>query len=111
MTAYRPRTPAGTYRYGNDPAKIDAYRAFWKRETVERPIVGFSKVGWFPVEYFGACDSWNVGDLLHAEMIDPNEWLDDQERLIEEGEVFDDDILRGVCPTQVALPIFLPASR
>ena len=33
--------------FGNDPAKIDRYRAFWKRSDVNRPIVGFSMIGWF----------------------------------------------------------------
>jgi hypothetical protein len=110
MTSDDSHTSDDRREFGNDPKKIEAYQDFWKREPVKRPIIGFSKVGWFPVEYFGACKSWNVDDLLQADMIDPGEWLDDQERLIEEGDVFDDDILRGVCPTQVALPVFLPAT-
>jgi len=42
-------------------------------------------------------------------MLDPNEWLDDYERLLEEGEQIDDDMLRGACPIQVAFPCFIPA--
>jgi hypothetical protein len=98
------------YRFGNDPSKIEGYRAFWNRDDVKRPLVGFSFVGWFPLEYFSACKSWRVNDHITPEMIDPESWLDDQERLLEEGEAIDDDILRGACPSQVAFPCFLPAS-
>ena len=98
------------YSFGNDPAKIEGYKSFWNREDVKRPLVGFSFVGWFPLEYFSACKSWRVNDYITPEMIDPEFWLDDQERLLEEGEDIEDDILRGACPSQVAFPCFLPAS-
>jgi hypothetical protein len=42
-------------------------------------------------------------------MIDPAEWLDDQERLLDEGNQIEDDLIRGACPSQVAFPVFLPA--
>ncbi len=98
------------YAFGNDPAKIEGYKAFWNLDDVKRPLVGFSYVGWFPVEYFKACRSWRVNEHITPEMMDPQEWLDDQERLLLEGEEIDDDILRGACPSQVAFPCFLPAS-
>lgn len=101
---------ATKHPFGNDPAKIAGYKAFWNREDVKRPLVGFSFVGWFPLEYFSACKSWQVNDYITPEMIDPDSWLDDQERLLEEGERIEDDILRGACPSQVAFPCFLPAS-
>jgi len=101
---------AKKYPFGNDPAKIEGYKAFWNREDVKRPLVGFSFVGWFPLEYFAACKSWHVNDYITPEMIDPESWLDDQERLLEEGDDIEDDILRGACPSQVAFPCFLPAS-
>ena len=34
--------------------------------------------------------------------------MDDHVRLAREGEVIDDDMIRGACPTQVTVP-FLPA--
>jgi len=101
---------ATKHPFGNDPAKIDGYKAFWNREEMKRPLVGFSFVGWFPLEYFSACKSWRVNDYITPEMIDPDSWLDDHERLLEEGEKIEDDILRGACPSQVAVPCFLPAS-
>jgi hypothetical protein len=99
---------ASTHPFGNDPAKIERYKAFWNRDDVDRPLVGFSYVGWYPLEYFSACKAWNVNEHVTPEMLRPEEWLDDYERLLREGEDVDDDVLRGACPVQVALPCFLP---
>jgi hypothetical protein len=41
--------------FGNDPAKIDKYLSFWNCDDVARPLVGFSLVGWFPMEEFAIC--------------------------------------------------------
>ena len=100
--------PSG-YAFGNDPAKIERYRAFWNREPTDRPLVGFSLVGWYPLKYFSACKSWKVNDYVTPEMLKPEEWLDDYEKLLAEGEGAEDDMLRGACPIQVALPCFIPA--
>lgn len=97
------------YPFGNDPAKIDRYVRFWNRDTVDRPLLGFSFVGWYPLEYFTVCKSWQVGDEISPDMIRPEEWMDDYEGLLREGEAVDDDMLRGACPIQVAVPCFLPA--
>jgi len=99
-----------TYPFGNDPAKVERYKAFWNREDVDRPLVGFSFVGWYPLEYFSACESWNVGDTITPEMLKPEEWLEDYEQLLKEGEEVEDDMLRGACPIQVAFPCFIPAN-
>ncbi len=100
---------ASSYPFGNDPAKIDRYRAFWKRAEADRPLIGFSFVGWYPLEYFSACRSWKVNDYVTPEMLNPDQWLEDYERLLGEGEDLEDDMLRGACPIQVAFPCFIPA--
>ena len=94
--------------FGNDPAKIEKYLAFWNREDVKRPLVGFSLIGWFPLEEFAICQNWGSSGYLTPDMVDPRDFMDDHERLVGEGEVIDDDMIRGACPTQVAVP-FLPA--
>lgn len=94
--------------FGNDPAKIGGYKAFWNREPVKRPLVGFSLLGWFPFEEFAACRSWGPAEYLTAEMIRPEAFLDDHLRLLREGEILEDDVIRGACPGQVAIP-WLPA--
>jgi len=93
--------------YGNDPAKIERYKAFWSRADVKRPLVGFTFVGWFPLGEFSACNSWQSSKYLTPEIIDPADFLEDHVRMLLEGEKIDDDLLRGAGPTAVAVP-FLP---
>jgi hypothetical protein len=100
---------ASSHPFGNHPEKIDRYRAFWSREATDRPLVGFSYVGWYPLEYFSACKAWKVDDHITPEMLEPAQWLDDYESLLAEGEEVEDDMIRGGCPIQVAFPCFLPA--
>jgi len=100
---------ASPHPFGNDPAKIERYKAFWNRAPVDRPLVGFSFVGWYPLEYFSVAKQWKVDDHITPDMIEPQAWLDDYEGLLREGEDADDDMLRGACPIQVAFPCFIPA--
>jgi hypothetical protein len=93
--------------YGNDPVKIERYKAFWSRADVNRPLVGFSFVGWFPLGEFAAAQAWSSSSYLTPEMIVPEAFMEDHLRMLREGEVVDDDLLRGAGPTQVAVP-FLP---
>ena len=94
--------------FGNDPAKIEKYLSFWNRDDVPRPLVGFSLVGWFPMEEFAICQSWESSEYLTPDMVNPSDFIEDHVRLVREGEVIDDDMIRGACPTQVSVP-FLPA--
>jgi hypothetical protein len=91
---------ASMYAFGNDPAKVAGYRAFWNRAPVKRPLVGFSIKSWFPLQEFAASAAWQTCDVLTPEMVEPEAFLDDQERLLREGEVIQDDILRGASPSQ-----------
>jgi hypothetical protein len=94
--------------FGNDPAKIARYRAFWNRDEVRRPLVGFSFIGWFPLREFAACRSWGPASHLTPDMIDVDAFVHDHVRMLREGELLDDDCIRGACPAQVAVP-WLPA--
>jgi hypothetical protein len=88
------------YELGNSPEKIDGYRKFWSRADVKRPLVGFSFKSWFPLDEFRSSAAWPKDTSLTPEMIHPEEFLEDQERLLKEGEWMDDDILRGASPSQ-----------
>ena len=88
------------YPFGNDPAKIEGYRAFWNQTPVKRPLIGFSIKSWFPLQEFSASAAWQNQEILTPEMIEPAAFLEDQERLLREGEILEDDILRGACPSQ-----------
>jgi hypothetical protein len=95
--------------FGNDPAKIERYRAFWNRADVSRPLVGFTCVGWFPFDEFAACRSLPPDSRLSPGQVNPQAFLDDHLRMLREGEVMDDDLIRGACPGQAAFP-WLPAA-
>jgi len=86
--------------FGNDPTKVARYQAFWKRAETDRPLVGFSFKSWFPLDEYAASAAWQSVDYLTPEMVEPRAFMDDQERLLREGEVLDDDILRGASPSQ-----------
>lgn len=86
--------------FGNDPAKIAGYRAFWDRAPAKRPLVGFSIKSWFPLLEFSASAAWQDRDVLTPDMVEPEAFLEEQERLLREGEVMEDDILRGASPSQ-----------
>jgi hypothetical protein len=63
-------------------------------------LVGFSIKSWFPLQEFAASAAWQSFDVLTPDMVEPEAFLDDQERLLAEGEVIGDDILRGASPSQ-----------
>ena len=88
------------YPFGNDPAKIAGYRRFWARESVERPLIGFTLKAWFPMYEFAASRAWLEFDYLTPDMIHPEDFIEDQEKMLGEGEVIEDDILRGAGPCE-----------
>lgn len=88
------------YEFGNDPAKRERYLKFWKRESVTRPLVGFSTLGWFPLDEFKVSASWPKDTELTPDMVNPDDFLDEWENHIREGEFMDDDLIRGVSPLQ-----------
>ncbi len=92
------------FAWGNDPAKLARYRAFWDRAFVERPLVGFTLAGWFPLQEFAACRPWQSKKYLASAMIVPEDFLEDHLRLLGEGDVANDDLIRGACPAQLAFP-------
>jgi hypothetical protein len=89
-----------SHPFGNDPVKIERYKGFWNREAATRPLIGFSIKSWFPLEEFAASRAWKSHDILTPEMVDPEAFMADQERLLQEGEAMDDDLLRGASPSQ-----------
>lgn len=97
------------HEFGNDPSKLERYRAFWSRSDVRRPLVGFTCVGWFPFGEFAACRKLAPDSMLEADQIEPEAFVEDHLRMLREGEVMDDDLIRGACPGQVAIP-WLPAA-
>jgi hypothetical protein len=96
-----------TSAFGNDSSKIERYLTFWDRSETTRPLVGFTRVGWFPLQEFRASQAWVHYRYLEPHMIDIQAVLDDHVEMVREGETIDDDLIRGASPMQVAVP-FLP---
>lgn len=94
--------------FGNHPAKLDRYLRFWTRADTPRPLTGFTLIGWFPMNDFAAARRWPQDGFLTPEMIDVPSMVADHLRLLEEGDRMDDDLIRGACPGNVAIP-WLPA--
>ena len=90
--------------FGNDPSKMERYRSFWNRDEVQRPLVGFTFRGWFPLEEYAASRAWQSAYFLTPEMVVPEEFMEDEERLLREGEIIDDDITRGTSPASAVVP-------
>ena len=90
--------------FGNAPSKTARYKAFWNLEDTMRPLVGFSFASWFPLAEFRACNEWQSAAYLEPGMIDVESFLEDHLRQLKEGELVDDDLIRGACPAQLAFP-------
>jgi hypothetical protein len=86
--------------FGNDPAKVERYRAFWNRTPVDRPLVAFTFKTWFPMREYATSLGWeNEGiEYLTPDMVDAQSFAADEERILAEGERTGDDIFRGAAP-------------
>ena len=89
--------------FGNDPAKIERYKAFWARTPVERPLVGFTFKTWFPMREYKTSLAWEEEGIEHLtpQMVDPAAFAGEEERILSEGERTGDDIFRGAAPSHV----------
>ena len=86
--------------FGNEKGKLEGYKKFWARASVKRPLVGFTFKSWLPVNEYRNTRALEYGTILAPEMIVPEDFFQDQEVLLWEGDFMDDDIIRGACPHQ-----------
>jgi hypothetical protein len=84
--------------FGNDPAKIEGYNRFWNRNPVDRPLVGFTLRNLFVLWESTAAQKWKINDFITPDMITSDEFLDDLEKVLSEGEMMQDDIIRCAVP-------------
>jgi hypothetical protein len=82
----------------NIEAKIRRARAFWNREAVDRPMIGFSLGGWFPLRSYSAMERLRGVGRLQPEMVRPEELFADYDRLIGNFDRVKDDVVRAVAP-------------
>ena len=90
--------------FGNDVKKIEKYKAFWDREEMERPLIGFTFRGFFPLEEYTITRSWKLDTILTPDMIKPEDFMDEEIKILKEGEILNDDIIRGDSPAAAVIP-------
>ena len=83
---------------GDLEEKIKRYKAFWNREIVERPLIGFSLGGWFPLKNYSALENLRGITPLKPDMICPKDFFADYDRLISQFDLVKDDIIRAIAP-------------
>lgn len=78
--------------------KTDRYSAFWSNEPVERPVMGFSLGGWFPLQSYSVMERFKGLKGLAADRIVPEEFFKDYDRLVAQWDEVEDDLIRAVAP-------------
>lgn len=77
--------------------KLKRYSAFWAGAQVERPLIGFSLGGWFPLHGYLAMEKFR-GSELTVERFHPEDLLPDYDRLVAQWDEVKDDLIRAVAP-------------
>jgi len=78
--------------------KIKKYLAFWNNDPVERPIVGFSLGGWFIFQSYSAIQEYRKAERLTPEMLSPERYFNDYDRIVAPFEEIEDDVIHSVAP-------------
>lgn len=78
--------------------KIRKYRAFWANAPVERPLIGFSLGGWFPLQSYTALGRFRGRKGIAADELRPEDYLADYDRLVASWDGVEDDSIRAVAP-------------
>lgn len=78
--------------------KVNRYRSFWGLSEVSRPLIGFSLGGWFPLQSYRRMDKFLGRPDLRADELNPEDFLDDYERLVASWQGIEDDAIRTVAP-------------
>ena len=78
--------------------KLDRYRRFWSRSPVERPLIGFSVGGWFPLHSYQAMQKLRGKPRLDPADVRPEEFLADYEGVAALWKGVEDDMIRGLAP-------------
>ena len=73
---------AHAVRSSSIEAKLDRYTRFWNRAPIERPLIGFSVGGWFPLQSYRAMQKLRGKPGLAPEDFRPDEFLPDCEGVV-----------------------------
>lgn len=78
--------------------KLTKYKAFWANSPVDRPLIGFSLGGWFPLQSYSTMQRFRGEGALTPDKLDPEEFFPDYDRIVSQWDTVEDDILRAVAP-------------
>ena len=79
-------------------AKLQRYRAFWEGAPAERPLIGFSVGGWFPLQTYPSVQKLRASANLSVQALDPEMFFNDYDRIVTSFEKVRDDVIRAVAP-------------
>lgn len=82
----------------NFEEKIERYLAFWNNTPVERPMVGFSLGGWFSFQSYSAIQEYRGQANLTPDLLSPEKYFDDYDRIVAPFREIDDDVIHSVAP-------------
>ncbi len=78
--------------------KLQRYRAFWMNAPMERPLIGFSLGGWFPLQSYQAMTRFRGRKEIEVDELRPEDFLADYDRIAALWDEMDDDLIRAVAP-------------
>ena len=78
--------------------KIKRYLAFWNNSPMERPMVGFSLGGWFSFQSYSAIQKHRGQANLSPDMLSPEKYFDDYDRIVAPWPEIEDDVIHSVAP-------------
>lgn len=92
------------YMFGNHRGKVSNYKAFWNRKNMKRPLVGFTFRSFLPLYEYEVARKWQPNKYLTPDMIKPEEFMKDEVNILTEGEIINDDIIRGDGAAAAVMP-------
>lgn len=78
--------------------KIQGYESYWKREAVDRPLLGFDISGFDFFKRFRVFRGDDAPERFTPESLNPGDFLDDYERFYQDSAQVKDDFIKGVSP-------------
>jgi hypothetical protein len=78
--------------------KLKRFRDFWKGAPMDRPLIGFSIGGWFPLQNYSVMQNLRNQEKITPDQLDPEAFFRDYDRIVTTFEKVEDDVIRAVAP-------------
>ena len=78
--------------------KTERYHRFWDRSPVDRPLIGFSVGGWFPLQSYRTMQTLRGKAALSPDVLRAEEFRPDYEGVVALWDGVEDDMIRGLAP-------------